>query len=396
MKKYDTSYPDATAMLLLVFLLLNCFWASAQNVVPNGRFLRSSACNGCVPNWNVSHGNPSYSSPGVSFYTTVSASNSLPSYTCGVFSTVALSPNASYRLTFWAADYATLAGTTPTPDYFSIVAGITTNLTASTNPNNGRTPSPTPYTELIRQRVAQTPWVKYTVDFTAPSWSNAQLWIYSAADLVPNSAQAFRVAIDSVSIVPLCKPDVYYQNTSSLPAETRNQGKIIAGSAVTSGTQGPVEVISRPSLFRSATEIQLSPGFSAVPSPNSTGDWFSAEILQCPANNPYNTSGCNCFAGPASRIGRAPTSISPDTSSTVSVFPNPTTGAATLSYSLASKAVVSVNVIDILGRPVVHLVNEQEQDIGLHTVKVPALKPGLYTIKLLRNEVAVYRKLLVE
>ncbi|MGI4873084.1 MAG: T9SS type A sorting domain-containing protein [Janthinobacterium lividum] len=80
----------------------------------------------------------------------------------------------------------------------------------------------------------------------------------------------------------------------------------------------------------------------------------------------------------------------------LTVFPNPTAGTATLSYYLPTTATVSAQVFDALGRQVVAITGEQLQAAGPHTLPVPALRAGLYTVRVLHEGVAAYRKLVVE
>ena len=78
------------------------------------------------------------------------------------------------------------------------------------------------------------------------------------------------------------------------------------------------------------------------------------------------------------------------------VFPNPTAGLATLSYFLPAASPVSAAVYDAVGRRVVTLAATAPQGAGPHTLAVPALAPGLYTVRLTHAGGAAFRKLLVE
>jgi hypothetical protein len=64
----------------------------------------------------------------------------------------------------------------------------------------------------------------------------------------------------------------------------------------------------------------------------------------------------------------------------LAVFPNPTAGTATLSYYLPAASAVRAEVVDATGRKVVSLATGQQQVAGPHTLAVPALAPGLYTL----------------
>jgi hypothetical protein len=80
----------------------------------------------------------------------------------------------------------------------------------------------------------------------------------------------------------------------------------------------------------------------------------------------------------------------------LTLFSNPTAGAATLSYFLPTAASISADVTDALGRHMAIVTSGERQAAGPHTLAVPALPAGLYLVRLLHNGVAEYRKLLVE
>jgi hypothetical protein len=80
----------------------------------------------------------------------------------------------------------------------------------------------------------------------------------------------------------------------------------------------------------------------------------------------------------------------------LAVYPNPTAGAATLSYYLPTAATIRADVSDALGRPVAVVTSGERQAAGPHTLAVPALRAGLYLVRLVHDGVAEYRKLLVE
>jgi hypothetical protein len=77
------------------------------------------------------------------------------------------------------------------------------------------------------------------------------------------------------------------------------------------------------------------------------------------------------------------------------VFPNPTAGTATVSYSLPAPTDVTAEVLDALGRKVVSI-SAGRQAAGAHTLTLPALQRGLYTVRLGQGETAAYQKLIVE
>jgi hypothetical protein len=84
----------------------------------------------------------------------------------------------------------------------------------------------------------------------------------------------------------------------------------------------------------------------------------------------------------------------------VDVFPNPAAAGSpvTVSYYLEATATVSADVLDEVGRPVRVLASAQAQGAGPHTLDVPTagLAAGLYTVRLVHDGAATYRKLVVE
>ncbi|MDQ2770856.1 MAG: T9SS type A sorting domain-containing protein, partial [Bacteroidota bacterium] len=80
----------------------------------------------------------------------------------------------------------------------------------------------------------------------------------------------------------------------------------------------------------------------------------------------------------------------------LAVFPNPTASTATLSYFLPVAGAVRAEVYDAVGRRMVDLAAGERQSAGPHTLVVPALAPGLYTVRLVHDGGTAYRKLVVE
>ena len=81
---------------------------------------------------------------------------------------------------------------------------------------------------------------------------------------------------------------------------------------------------------------------------------------------------------------------------TLTVYPNPTASGATLAYSLPTAANVRAEVVDAIGRQVALMTSGITQPAGAHTLAVPALRPGLYTIHLRWDDKSAYRQLVVE
>jgi hypothetical protein len=63
---------------------------------------------------------------------------------------------------------------------------------------------------------------------------------------------------------------------------------------------------------------------------------------------------------------------------------------------LPAASTVRAEVHDAVGRKVVGLADGERQLAGPHTLAVPALAPGLYTVRLTHDAGMAYRKLVVE
>ncbi|KAA9324973.1 CehA/McbA family metallohydrolase [Adhaeribacter soli] len=80
------------------------------------------------------------------------------------------------------------------------------------------------------------------------------------------------------------------------------------------------------------------------------------------------------------------------------VYPNPVGQAeVTLSYFLKEQAPVRLEVLDALGREIMVVADEEKQTAGSHAYQLQSqhFKAGVYTIRLIRNGLASYRKLIV-
>jgi len=93
---------------------------------------------------------------------------------------------------------------------------------------------------------------------------------------------------------------------------------------------------------------------------------------------------------PATTQASAPEAVA------MSVFPNPTAGVATISYSLATAATVSAEVTDALGRKVVTVTKGEHQEAGHYELTIPTLARGVYVVRLVHNGVTEHKKLVVE
>jgi hypothetical protein len=79
----------------------------------------------------------------------------------------------------------------------------------------------------------------------------------------------------------------------------------------------------------------------------------------------------------------------------LTVFPNPTAGAAVLSYFLPTAATVSADNYDVAGRHAATITAGERQAAGPHVLAIPTLRRGVYVVRLLHEGTAEYRKLLV-
>lgn len=66
----------------------------------------------------------------------------------------------------------------------------------------------------------------------------------------------------------------------------------------------------------------------------------------------------------------------------LNVFPNPSTGAATLNFSLPSKETIRLSIVNLLGEETAVIVDSKEFQGGQHSVNISELKPGIYFCKL--------------
>ena len=64
------------------------------------------------------------------------------------------------------------------------------------------------------------------------------------------------------------------------------------------------------------------------------------------------------------------------------VFPNPSTGSATISYSLPATTNIRLSVLNLLGEEIMVLLDNKEVQEGFHSVTIDNLKPGVFFCKL--------------
>jgi hypothetical protein len=81
----------------------------------------------------------------------------------------------------------------------------------------------------------------------------------------------------------------------------------------------------------------------------------------------------------------------------LNVFPNPANKLTMLSYFLPSKVVVKLSVVNMLGEEIIVLLDNKEQERGLHTASLNTtnLKPGVYFCKLSFSNYSFGQKIIV-
>lgn len=89
--------------------------------------------------------------------------------------------------------------------------------------------------------------------------------------------------------------------------------------------------------------------------------------------------------------------ISGKNNSTLSVFPNPCTSTATLSFSLEKPELVSINIYDLTGRKINH-VSTENLPIGLHQTKIDVsnYNDGIYFCEMITSGQSFKTKLIIQ
>ena len=78
-------------------------------------------------------------------------------------------------------------------------------------------------------------------------------------------------------------------------------------------------------------------------------------------------------------------------------YPNPTTGAATIAFSINQNAIVTLELYDVLGKRVLPLAENKREDAGRHTLEIPkgALPSGKYIYSLRAGGVVLSKEMMV-
>jgi len=161
---------------------------------------------------------------------------------------------------------------------------------------------------------------------------------------------------------------VTVNNNPATPTITQN-GDVLSSSA-TSGNQWYLDG----SLIAGATSQQYTPVLSG-----------NYTVISTDGNN------CISNASPVVAVTIATTSISSGIiePGSLTVFPNPFSNQLTLKYYLDNSSVVNIELIDITGKQIAILVNQETENSGDHQININAagysLQSGLYMIRFITN-----------
>lgn len=179
----------------------------------------------------------------------------------------------------------------------------------------------------------------------------------------------------------------------------------IQGSKDCGGTWQDIQTLSAGQMATNSGGISPS-GY--IPSPN---EWKLHDVSAHPNWNNYTTSpnviirykfkeagfGNNIYIDAINLT--IPTGVNELTKSVkLALYPNPSSAETTLSFHLSESASVQINVVDVLGKVVLPVVNTTYSN-GEHTVvlnKEEALSKGIYFVDITLNGAKMSKKLLIE
>lgn len=175
------------------------------------------------------------------------------------------------------------------------------------------------------------------------------------------NTQTFTVTVET----NCCQDGVFvsYSNTNNLPALTQTSDYIEAGNL--NGSGNVVIEASDNVSFAAQNRISLEPGFEAA-----SGSVFSAKIENC--------------EGVSAKTLVTEKGVKSDFDLEVKVYPNPFERDFTVVYNLAEDAVVSIRLLDLMGREVKRFVDGEEQFVGGYSVRLEpcGLESGVYLLSL--------------
>lgn len=211
----------------------------------------------CVPFWSSSHGTPQVTTDGSNKQ--VALWSQEPGIGEGIYQRIIFIPGMEYKIRLKART--TTLGDPINDDHGTFVVALTTSVGYQCG--SFQRPSINFMQQVAQETVYNTSWTTYEFDIGPLANGYSQLWIY--ASNVDNTDVTQWLNIDDVEVLYDCPENVYYQNTTSLPFRTKRSDFIVAGKAVTSGTNGDVQVLSGQQVFFEAgNQILLKDGFSAL------------------------------------------------------------------------------------------------------------------------------------
>ncbi len=187
------------------------------------------------------------------------------------------------------------------------------------------------------------------------------------------NTQTFTVTVET----DCCQDGVFvsYSNTNNLPSLTQTSDYIEAGNL--NGSGNVVIEASDNVQFTAQNRIGLEPGFEVA-----SGGVFSAKIENC-----EGVSAKTVVTEKGLKEGL-------DLDLEVTIFPNPFERDFTVAYSLAEDAVVSIRLLDLMGREVKRFVDGEGQFAGEYEVRLEPceLESGVYLLSLEVGEERVVRR----
>jgi len=193
---------------------------------------------------------------------------------------------------------------------------------------------------------------------------------------VGNDVSGNDFGIDDIILERLCPPPVYYQHTSSLPNETQATN-ITAGYNVDPFHNfGNVTITATQNInFKASDYISLMPGFGTI-----SGAVFKADIGPC--TDPYLRLGFNSSLDSTSDH------------SSISIYPNPSTGKINLIINLPKQKDVDLIITDVYGQ------NIFTKKLGLiqkynFEYDLSSQPPGMYIVKTISDGEINYKKIIL-
>ena len=297
-------------------------------------------------------------------------------------------------------DYGNLAGTAFSPRADSALVGTVLRSGPATSTNTAYTNRSTgSYTPYFQTLLAQGYHVGVTLDHdnhnttflrTTPARLVVLAPALTKADLLDALRQRRFYASDDWNAEA-----TFTLNGQPMGSVFADQGPASIAVSVSDADNEPV---------RSLRVLRGVPGSGAVPVVVATGAAGATALSYVDAQAVNTTAyyyaviaqadGDSVVTSPVWYTRRVLTATVPQVEAlALAVFPNPAAGTATLSYYVPRAGPVHADVVDVLGRQVVRLAGGEQQVAGPHTLAVPALPPGLYTVRLTASGATAHRTL---